>query len=122
MFKFSARSYSNLVGVDPRLAAISSRALAYSDTDFVIICGMRTIREQEELVRKGASWTMHSKHLNGRAIDFAAYINGGIRWEIKRQSYETIGHAFKRAAAELGVPIVWGGDWSSKDMGHIELA
>jgi peptidoglycan L-alanyl-D-glutamate endopeptidase CwlK len=120
MFKFSARSYSNLIGVDPRLAVIASRALAYSPVDFVIINGMRTKREQEKLVLRGASWTMNSKHLVGRAIDFAAYINGGIRWET--QPYEAIGNAFKKAAAELGVLIVWGGDWTKKDMGHIELA
>ena len=120
MYRFSKRSWDNLTGVNPRLVALASRALVYSDIDFVVIDGMRTRREQEELVAKGASWTMNSKHLSGNAIDFAAYVNGSIRWE--HRPYEVIGHAFKRAAAELGIPIVWGGDWTSKDMGHIELA
>ena len=30
--------------------------------------------------------------------------------------------AFKSAAADAGVAIVWGGDWTQKDFGHYELA
>jgi peptidoglycan L-alanyl-D-glutamate endopeptidase CwlK len=33
-----------------------------------------------------------------------------------------VADAFKRAANELGVPIVWGGDWPKfRDGPHIEL-
>ena len=35
----------------------------------------------------------------------------------------TIAKAMKAAAAELGVKIVWGGDWkATKDRPHFELA
>ena len=45
---------------------------------------------------------------------------GEIRWDWPL--YEQIGAAMKAAAKELGVPIVWGGDWASfRDGPHFEL-
>ena len=36
--------------------------------------------------------------------------------------YQPIAHAMKAAAAALGVPIEWGGDWKTlKDWGHFQL-
>ena len=67
----------------------------------------------------GASKTMNSRHLTGHAVDLAAYVNG-IRWDWPL--YPKIADAFKQAALELGVSIVWGGDWTSlKDGPHFEL-
>jgi hypothetical protein len=42
--------------------------------DFGVICGLRTMEEQRVLVDKGASKTMRSKHLDGKAVDLMAYI------------------------------------------------
>ena len=45
---------------------------------------------------------------------------GEIRWDWPL--YEQIGAAMKRAARELDVPIIWGGDWASfRDGPHFEL-
>lgn len=43
----------------------------------------RTIEEQRELVRKGYSKTMNSKHLTGEAVDIAFQVNGKLSYDAK---------------------------------------
>jgi peptidoglycan L-alanyl-D-glutamate endopeptidase CwlK len=119
-WQFSEQSFANLVGVRPELVSVATLALARSPIDFGIIDGVRTVEKQAEYVALGASWTMDSKHLDGRAIDIMAYVLGKGRWEYPL--YEKIHESFVSAAAEVGVAIVWGGDWEQKDGGHYELA
>lgn len=120
MYRFSSLSWDNLKGVDPRLVAVASRALAYSPVDFMVTEGLRSKKRQRQLVASGASQTMNSKHLVGKAIDVAAFVNGHIRWDWPL--YPQIAKAFKRAARELEVPLSWGGDWSSfRDGPHFQL-
>ena len=69
MYKLSKRSLDRLNGVDERLQAVVNAAIHRSKIDFGVICGMRTLEEQRDLVEKGASQTMKSKHLNGHAVD-----------------------------------------------------
>jgi peptidoglycan L-alanyl-D-glutamate endopeptidase CwlK len=67
---------------------------------------------------------MNSNHIGGRAVDLAPYVNGKIEWDNsgKLGLYPKIAKAMKQAAKELGVPIEWGGDWTSfKDRPHFEL-
>lgn len=119
-YRFSSRSYKALAGVRPELIAIATRALSLSPIDFVVTEGLRTESRQRELVRIGASQTMHSRHLTGHAIDVAAWHDGAIRWDWPL--YERISDAFKQAADELSVPLEWGGDWRSiKDGPHYQL-
>jgi hypothetical protein len=120
MYRFSSRSYNNLQGVNPRLVAVATLALARSDVDFLVIEGLRTPERQAELVAAGASRTMKSKHLTGDAIDVAAWVGGAIRWDWPL--YARIAAAFKSAAADLGVTLTWGGDWTTlMDGPHFEL-
>ena len=89
--------------------------------DFAVVEGLRTQARQKELVAAGASQTMNSRHITGHAIDLAPFIAGSIRWDWP--PFHDIAKAMKAAAAELGVPIVWGGDWVSfKDGPHWELS
>lgn len=119
-FKFSERSLTNLDGVHPDLVKVAHDALAITPVDFVVIEGMRSVSRQKKLFEAGATRTMNSRHLTGHAIDVAAWVDGGIRWDWPL--YDVISVAFKKAAKELGVPIVWGGDWSTfKDGPHYEL-
>lgn len=119
-YRFSRRSLNNLSGVDPRLILICSRALLYSPVDFAVTDGLRSLSEQRKLVANGKSRTLKSKHLKGMAVDVAAYAEGGISWKWKY--YQQIAKAFKKAAAELGYKITWGGDWKSfADGPHFEL-
>lgn len=78
------------------------------------------------MVQKGASQTLHSKHLKGRAIDFGVYVDGKyINGDTAKEYrlYEEVAAAFAEASRELKIPIVWGGSWKTlKDGGHIELA
>ena len=120
-FRFSSRSLRNLEGVHPDLVAVAHRALEITEIDFIVTEGLRTREKQIELVRAGASRTTRSRHLTGHAIDIAAWVAGGVRWDWPL--YEELSRAFKQAAAELKVPIVWGGDWKSfRDGPHYELS
>lgn len=115
-----ARSRRNLTGVHGDLVAVVERAAALSEVEFIVTEGLRTIERQRELVAKGASKTMNSRHLTGHAIDVAAKVGGEVRWDWPL--YPQIAKAMKAAAKELNTPVVWGGDWKSfRDGPHFEL-
>lgn len=119
-WKFSRHSFDRLVGVRPELIAVATRALWLSPVDFGVSEGLRSPARQAQLVQAGASQTQRSRHLTGHAIDVVAYVGGEVRWDWPL--YDTIAAAMKQAARELGVPIEWGGDWSSlKDGPHYQL-
>jgi hypothetical protein len=119
MYRFSQRSIERLKGVHPELALVAGRALLYTDVDFGITEGLRTVERQKKLVADGKSQTMNSRHITGDAIDVAAFVDGQLSWEW--DLYERIAIAFKRAAQELGLDIEWGGDWVTfKDGVHFQ--
>jgi len=107
-YNLGKRSKDRLLGVDPRMVAVVEKAITISEQDFSVICGLRTVKEQEALVAKGASQTMKSKHLEGLAVDLMAYIDGG-RWELNL--YDEIADAIRKAAIELEVNVRWGAAW-----------
>ena len=108
-FKLSKRSLSRLDGVDERMVRVVNTAITVSKIDFGVICGLRTIQEQCELVAKGASQTMKSKHIDGLAVDLMAYIGGRASWELNL--YDDIADAMKIAADEEDVKLRWGAAW-----------
>lgn len=119
-YRFSQRSYDRLKDVRPELVAVATRALWYSEVDFTVLEGKRSLARQRQLVDSGASKTMNSRHLTGHAIDLGAYVGGSVSWDWPL--YYQIAEAMKKAAAELRVPIEWGGDWTSfKDGPHWQL-
>lgn len=119
-FVLSKRSLDRLSGVHPDLVAVVKLALDKSEVDFTVLEGVRSRARQEQLVKAGASQTMNSRHLTGHAVDLGAYVSGSVRWDWPL--YHKIAKAMKDAAAELNVPIVWGGDWRTfKDGPHFEL-
>jgi peptidoglycan L-alanyl-D-glutamate endopeptidase CwlK len=113
-YKLGNRSNEKLEGVDAGMQTVVRSAIGRSEQDFSVICGLRTKKEQEALVAKGASQTMKSKHLAGYAVDLMAYIDGG-RWELNL--YDEIADAMKAAAKEVGVQIRWGAAWHIDDFG-----
>ena len=119
-FVLGARSLARLKGVHPDLVKVVKRAIKLTDTDFTVLEGLRTLAKQREYVAAGASKTMNSRHLTGHAVDLGALVNGKVRWDWPL--YHKIAKAMKQAAKELGIPIVWGGDWRTfKDGPHFEL-
>jgi peptidoglycan L-alanyl-D-glutamate endopeptidase CwlK len=119
-FVLGSRSRARLTGVHPDLVRVVELALTYSPHDFTITEGLRSVARQRELKAAGASQTMNSRHITGHAIDFAVLVGGKVRWDWPL--YGQVALAFKRAAKELNVPIIWGGDWASlRDGPHIEL-
>ena len=113
-FKLSDRSMGRLEGVEPELIGIVTRAIELTKVDFGVTCGLRSKEEQRKLVESGASQTMKSKHLEGRAVDVVAYIGPRITWEIN--VYDDIADAFKQAADEMNVGIRWGAAWNIYDL------
>lgn len=119
-FRLSQRSRDRLKGVHPDLVAVVEAAIRLTSVDFMITEGLRTPARQAELVRAGASRTPNSRHLTGHAVDVAAWIDGGVRWDWPL--YPRIAEAFKAAAAASGVALIWGGDWPRlRDGPHFEL-
>lgn len=110
-FKLSNRSLERLEGVDERLVTIVKTAIHLTKVDFGVVCGLRTIEEQRELVAKGASQTMKSKHIDGLAVDLMAYIGSRASWELNL--YDDIADAMAQAARDIGVGICWGAAWST---------
>ena len=107
-YKLSKRSLKKLNGVDDRLVSVVKRAIEITKQDFSVICGMRTIEEQKKLLAEGKTQTLNSNHLEGLAVDLAAY-NGGISWKI--EDYFAIYEAMREAAIELDVRIRGGLYW-----------
>jgi peptidoglycan LD-endopeptidase CwlK len=113
-FRLSDRSLSTLQGVDEQLVATVKLAILLTKVDFGVICGLRTIEEQRVLVDKGASKTMRSKHLDGKAVDLMAYIGSRASWELNL--YDDIADAMKQAAVETGAVLCWGAAWHIPDI------
>ena len=118
---FGSRSLKSMQGIHPDLRLVLDKALQDSPLDFVVIEGLRTVERQKQLVASGASKTMNSRHITGHAVDLLPIGLDGkpaFDWPL----YNQLGPAVKKAAADLGIELDWGGDWKSfKDGPHFEL-
>jgi peptidoglycan LD-endopeptidase CwlK len=131
-FRFSKRSEKNLEGVNSALVKVVRRALELSSVDFIVIEGVRTVARQQQLYAQGrtepgkvVTWTMKSKHIEGRAVDLLP-VTG---WD-NLSSFKAVSKAMFQAASELGVKITWGADWNGNgiqekgetDSPHFEIS
>lgn len=111
------RSRKNLVGVHPDLVRVVEAAFERCPVKFVVTEGLRNLERQKQLKAAGKSWTLNSRHLTGHAVDVVDADD--FKYDIPDMT--SIASAMKESAAELKVPIVWGGDWKTKDTPHFEL-
>lgn len=124
------RSRRRLVGVHSDLVSVVLEAASsMPDLSFVVTEGPRTYERQLELFTAKKSRTMNSRHLTGHAVDLAVWYDRDadrvvdvdeLSW--KFSDYQSLAAVLKAAANKLGIPIVWGGDWTTlKDGPHFEL-
>lgn len=109
-FVLGKRSLDNLKGVHADLVKVVKRAIEITDIDFSVIEGVRTQARQRELLKKGATKTMNSRHLTGHAVDIVPLVDGKVSWDFNY--YYPLAKAMAQAATELGVSIRWGGAWT----------
>jgi|TARA_R110000868_G_scaffold254013_1_gene510641 peptidoglycan L-alanyl-D-glutamate endopeptidase CwlK len=120
VFKLGKRSIERLQGVHPDLVRVVERAIDLTTVDFTVLEGLRSPERQQTLVASGASQTLNSRHITGHAVDLGAWVDNQVDWSWPL--YAKIANAMKAAANELGIAIVWGGDWRTfKDGPHFEL-
>lgn len=127
-FSLGKTSRQKLQGVHPDLISVVEKAIKISEVDFTVLEGLRTKERQAKLFAAKKSKTMNSRHITGHAVDLAPWpLNGdfdedGILNIEDWDEYYPIADAMKQAADDLGVAIVWGGDWKSfPDGPHYEL-
>jgi len=124
MPKFGRKSAARLKGLDTALVNVLNQAIKHFD--FTIIEGKRSLETQKEYVAKGASKTLKSKHLEGKAVDIAPY---PVDYDdVERFVY--LGGFILGVASQLGVKLRWGLDWDMdtytkdtkfRDIGHFEI-
>jgi len=124
MPRFGKKSKERLKGIDTKLVNVLNELVKIMDV--TIIEGLRTQERQNELVKKGASKTKYSKHIQGKAVDVAPY---PIDWN-DRDRFHYMGGMIRGIAKQLNVNVRWGGDWdgdgetkdnSFDDLVHIEI-
>lgn len=123
---------ARLEGLDPDLVAVMVAAISHCPVDFTIVEGLRTKKRQQELYAQGRDVAGKvvtkvdgvkriSKHQVGKAVDICPWVNGELDWN-NVEAFEMIGTHVKRTAMEMGVDIVWGGDWKGAwDKPHFEV-
>lgn len=133
-YKLGTRSRDNLKGVHPNLVKVVERAIGLSTQDFTVIEGVRTQARQQELYAQGRTKPGNrvtnvdgvknkSNHQvksdkYGHAVDIVPF---PVDWNSSIK-FDNIAMAMKLAACELGIDIVWGGDWTRLvDKPHFEL-
>lgn len=119
-FQLSQRSRQRLEGVHPDLVRVVERASRTSSIEFLVLEGARSLERQRELLKKGASRTVNSRHLSGHAVDIAPLIEETPSWHWPH--YHSLAWVIQHAALGENVPVIWGGDWTSfPDGPHWEL-
>lgn len=123
--KLTARDESRLKRLHPDLLKIVRRAAQITTVPFTILQADRTVAQQRANVARGVSKTMRSRHLISpdglvRAVDIAPLEGStpSFAWPL----YFKLAPIMKQAAKDVGVPVEWGGDWTSfKDGPHWQL-
>ncbi len=109
--------------LSPRFLPLAMTLLARcveAGLQVMIIDTLRTPAEHADNLARGVSWTTHSKHLDGDAIDICPYAQydahgaDKLLWDAGDPIWQKIGVI----GEALG--LRWGGRWTIPDLGHFE--
>lgn len=98
--------------------------------DFILTCTKRTEEEQKELYAQGrtkpgkiVTWTLKSKHIEGKAFDIVIMKNGKPVWNTNIDTNSNDLSDWQEAGL-IGenVGLKWGGRFSKPDYPHFEVA
>ncbi|WP_234111457.1 M15 family metallopeptidase [Chryseobacterium sp. R2A-55] len=143
-YQLGQRSLANLQGVHPDLVKVMKAAIVNSPVDFTITEGLRTTKRQQELFAQGRTTpgvkvtnadgvknlSNHQDEADGRkdglgqAVDLYPFFEGKVQVNHKDTiaRLKDIAAHIKKTAKDLGIKIVWGGDWKSPyDPPHFQL-
>ena len=127
-------SITRLKSVHPDLEEIIKLADSFipaeSTNRFRVTCGIRTAQEQMECYKRGVSKLDGiprskggrgvSEHQYGMAVDLVPMIGKEPVWS--GEALRLLSLTVKKAAKQLKIPIIWGGDWPKfVDMPHYQL-
>ena len=124
MPRFSNKSLKELDTCDPLLQYLFKEVVKHFACS--IIEGKRSLKEQKELLKEGATKTLDSAHLTGKAVDVYPY---PVDFE-DRDRWHYFGGYVLGTARQFGIDVIWGGDWdndtktkdnSFDDLVHFEL-
>lgn len=147
-YVLSEASIEKMKGVHPKLIELMKKAIGDSPYDFKIIQGLRTAEYQNSLYQQGRTkpgkivtkldgYNRKSNHQAksdgyGHAVDIAVCgqydQNGGyVKYTTDAEMFDNkklveISKHIKAVAKDIGLEIVWGGDWKTLyDTPHYEL-
>ena len=147
-YVLSDASIEKMEGVHPKLIELMKKAIGDSPYDFKIVQGLRTAEYQNSLYQQGRTkpgkivtkldgYSRKSNHQAkadgyGHAVDIAVcgqYDQNGnyVKCTTDAEMFDNkklveISKHIKAVAKEIGLEIVWGGDWKTLyDTPHYEL-
>lgn len=147
-YVLSEASIEKMKGVHPKLIELMKKAISDSPYDFKIVQGLRTAEYQNSLYQQGRTrpgkivtkldgYNRKSNHQAkadgyGHAVDIAVcgqydQNDNYVKYTTDAEMFDNkklveISRHVKAVAKEMGMEIVWGGDWKTLyDTPHYEL-
>jgi hypothetical protein len=115
-FKYGKKSQLRLMNLSKPMRLVANKYIEIARVDGSIVCTLRTLEEQAEMVKNGFSQTMESDHLANDdglsdAFDMYPWVNG--RTNHNEIYYRKMQCDMLKAANLVKVPIIIGGLWAS---------
>lgn len=105
-----------------QMAYYSRGRMSVGDTQSMYkAAGLYEISAEE--AKRINTWTLKSKHIEGKAIDIVPIIDGKVRWSCPNgfdvKKFNRILDRMGEIGKEAG--LKWGGDWKERDWPHYEI-